>query len=126
MIKATKEFFTRYADFKGRTSRADYWWAFLGVFLITFVVYFICALLGADLNPSQPIDLGAYFSNIGNIIYVLYDLAFIIPIIAISVRRLHDINKSGWWYLLNCIPFVGEIVLFIFYLLPSVNEGNRY
>ena len=126
MVKATKEYFTRYADFKGRTSRADFWWACLGLVLITFVVSLVCTLLGGTLTSTENVDPATYFSNIGNIIYLVYCLVLIIPGIAICVRRLHDINKSGWWYLLEFVPFVGGIVLFIFYLLPAVNEGNRY
>ena len=126
MVKATKEFFTKYAVFEGRTSRKDFWLAVLGIALITFVVGVICSLLGANLNPSTDVDLKEYFSNVGNIIYVIWSLALFIPEVAISVRRLHDINKSGWWYLLNAIPVIGGIILFIFYLLPAVNEGNNY
>ena len=126
MVEATKEFFSRYTDFKGRTTRANFWWACLGIFLITFVVGIICSLLGGTLTATEPVDLSTYFSNIGNIIYIVYCLVLVLPSIAICVRRLHDINKSGWWYLLNFVPCVGGIVLFIFYLMPTVKEGNKY
>lgn len=126
MVKATKEFFARYVDFKGRTSRADFWWAVLGVFLISFVVGIVCSLLGGTMTATESVDPAAYFSNAGNIIYVIWCLVLILPGIAICVRRLHDTNKSGWLYLLNLIPFIGGIILFVFYLLPAVDEGNNY
>lgn len=127
MVKATKEFFTKYAVFSGRTSRKDYWLATLGIFLLTFVIGFVCQLVfGASLSYDESMDLGKYFSNIGNIIYLVWALALAVPEISISVRRLHDINKSGLWYLLTCVPVVGGLILLVFYLLPSVNEGNKY
>ena len=129
MINATKEFFTKYFDFKGRTSRANYWWAVLGVFLLSFIILFIAGLIfgtPAQLAENASIEeIKAYLSNGYVIVTCIWSLVLLIPSISISVRRLHDTNKSGWWYLLNIIP-VGGLVLLIFYLMPSVNEGNRF
>ena len=127
MVKDTKEFFTKYAVFSGRTSRKDYRLATLGIFLLTFVVGFLCSLIfGASLSYDESMDLGKYFSNVGNIIYLVWSLALVVPEISISVRRLHDINKSGYWYLLTCVPVVGGLILLVFYLLPAVDKGNKY
>ena len=60
------------------------------------------------------------------IISVLYSLAVIVPGIALVVRRLHDINKSGWYYFMACIPLAGPIIFLIYMLTDSVNEGNQY
>ena len=134
MINATKSYFTNYVNFKGRTSRADFWWAMLGIFLLTFIIAFIAGLIfgvpeaaTSYATPEEAMEfLKAYFTNGYVITLIIWSLILLIPSIAICVRRLHDINKSGWWYLLNLVPYVGSIVLFIFYLLPSVNEGNRF
>ena len=118
MIEATKKFFTHYADFKGRTSRKDFWLAFLGIMIISCVLGFIAGLVVG----SAGMDVDKASSAIG----LLVTLIVVIPSIAMSVRRLHDINKSGLWYLLSFLPIVGSLILFIFYLMPSVDEGNEY
>lgn len=134
MIKATKSYFTNYFNFKDRTSRADYWWAVLGIFLLTFIIAFIAGLIfkvpeaaTSYATQEEAMEfLKAYFTSGYVIVLMIWSLVLFIPGIAIVVRRLHDINKSGWWYLLNFIPYIGSLIIFIFMLLPSVKEGNRF
>src|SRR5689334_2064739 len=84
----------RYAQFSGRSGRAEYWWFFLANLIIAFVL----GILGR---------VSVTFA----VIYGLYGLAIIIPGLAVSVRRLHDINRTGWWVLIALIPLIGAIVL---------------
>lgn len=56
----------------------------------------------------------------------LFGLAIIVPSIAITVRRLHDPDRSGWWYFISCVPFVGGIILLVFTLMPSDPRGARF
>lgn len=114
MIEAYKKFLRNYANFNGRSTRSDYWWVMLCNFIIGFVLGFFAGLLG---------DNGG---NIFMTISYIYELAVLIPGLALSVRRMHDINKSGWTILIALIPLVGAIILFIFTLKDSVNEGNQY
>ena len=116
MVEAVKEFFTKYATFKGRTSRKNFWFAVLGIFVISFLLGIVGGILSSILNNQ----------NVTTILTAIWELAIIIPSIAMGVRRLHDINKSGWWYLISFVPFVGSIILLVFYCLPAVNEGNNY
>ncbi|MBD9149365.1 MAG: DUF805 domain-containing protein [Spirochaetia bacterium] len=103
-------FKNHYVDFKGRATRKQYW---LYV-LFTFIAFLILAAVVSFLGKT------------GNIIYTLCQLAILLPSLAILARRLHDTNKSAWWLLLNLVPFIGGLVLFVFALLPS-NEGeNRF
>lgn len=114
MVEATKKMFTNYANFNGRTSRRDYWLAILGYFIISFVLGFISGLIfGTD-------------KGVTSIVSIVFGLATIIPMLAMDVRRLHDINKSGWFLLLEFIPLVGSIILLVFACMPSVNENNNY
>lgn len=117
MDKASKDMFKKYAVFKGRTSRSDFWLAILAYFILTliacFTLGFTSGLLGED--ASFAISLSS-----------IWFLGTILPLLAMEVRRLHDINKSGWNILLGLIPFVGSIILIIFSCKPSVNEGNNY
>ena len=113
MVDAVKLFFTHYVDFKGRTSRKHYWLAVLGIILIAFVAGFVCGLCGMDEKTTTTVS-------------GLISLATLLPSIAILVRRLHDINKSGWFIFISLIPLVGGIILLVFMCLPSVDENNQY
>ncbi|UYM17088.1 DUF805 domain-containing protein [Endozoicomonas euniceicola] len=98
----------QYAVFSGRARRKEYWMFTLFNLLIAFAISFIEIMLGG-------------YGTIGS----LYILAVLIPAIAVSVRRLHDIDRSGWWLLIGLIPF-GSIVLFVFFVLDSKVESNEY
>lgn len=106
MIEAYKKFFINYANFKGRSTRSDYWW----VILMNFIIGFAFGLLG----------------EFGQTLSALYSVVTFIPGIALVVRRLHDINKSGWNYLLVLIPLVGFIIVLVYLCTASVNENNKY
>ncbi|BDR15545.1 aminopeptidase [Vibrio sp. STUT-A11] len=93
----------KYAVFNGRARRKEYWMFFLFNLLITIVLEIIDGILGTAL-------IGA-----------VYGLAVLIPSIAVTVRRLHDIGRTGWWALIGLIPILGLIVLIIF----AATEGNR-
>lgn len=113
MIEAYKNFFKNYINFDGRTSRSDFWWVVLANILIGIILPFIGKII--------PVLV-----SLINILISVYTLAIIIPGFAIGIRRLHDINKSGWFILLSLIPLVGTIIMIIFYVQPSVEENNKY
>ncbi|MBR4177716.1 MAG: DUF805 domain-containing protein [Bacilli bacterium] len=116
MVEALKEFFNNYANFNGRTSRKTFWLTVLGIFIVSFVVGFVAGFIGGVINNAM----------ITTVITSIYYLAVLVPSLAIDIRRLHDINKSGWWLLICFVPFVGSIILLVFMCLPSVDEGNNY
>jgi uncharacterized membrane protein YhaH (DUF805 family) len=104
-----------YAVFSGRAQRAEYW------FFVLFNVVVSFGLLVVDGV------IGTYNAQTGvGLLYGVYALGVLIPSIAVSVRRLHDIGKSGWWLLLLFIPFIGPIVLFVFFVLDSQAVTNAY
>jgi uncharacterized membrane protein YhaH (DUF805 family) len=103
----------KYAVFNGRARRKEYWYFVLFNFLADIVLTFIDRAAG--LNNESGFGL---FSGI-------YTLAILVPGIAVSVRRLHDTGRSGWWLLIGLVPFVGGIVLFIFTLQDS-KPDNQY
>ena len=104
------EFFGKYADFKGRTNRKSFWLSILGVFLLVFVAAFVLGFIGGLLGETA--------TKLASILVWVLELAIVIPSIAIEVRRLHDIGKSGWWILLAFVPF-GAIVLLVFFCMDS-------
>ncbi|UYW00475.1 DUF805 domain-containing protein [Flavobacterium agricola] len=104
----------KYATFEGRARRAEFWYFLLFNIIFNFVFLFLSlALVGATDNT-------VFF-----LIYLIYSVLIIIPSIAVCIRRLHDTNRSGWWYLLNFIPF-GSIVLLFMYCYEGDVGRNGY
>ncbi|WP_295315407.1 DUF805 domain-containing protein [Roseobacter sp.] len=120
MSLAVKTVLSKYATFSGRASRAEFWWWVLAVFLITLATQLIDAFLIA---PALGFDVGA--ENAGQPLSMLFSLAILLPALAVAVRRLHDIGKSGWWLLLNLVPLIGSLILLWFYTRPG-EETNQW
>ena len=104
----------RYADFSGRARRSEYWY----YTLFSTLIFLGVAILGGIL-------VGATESPLGIGLIVLLFLPLIIPSLAVTVRRLHDSGKSGWFLLLQIVPF-GGLVIFIFTVLDSEPQTNRW
>ena len=119
MIESYRDVLRHYATFSGRTGRAGYWWFVLANFIITFALY-LPALIAGSLGGSNPA------TSLLAIPVALYGLALLIPSIALSVRRLHDIGASGWWYLLIFVPVIGGLALLIMHVMASQPANNRY
>lgn len=96
------------------------------MFTLMYVVsIFVFALLLGVITAMLPGgDLGTFFIFIG--FFMLVALALLVPMIAIHVRRFHDLGYSGWWYLLSFIPYVGSLVVLVMMCLPSQEGGNKY
>ena len=105
------EGFKKYAEFSGRANRAEYWIFFLVNALITFFLIFLIPIIGL-----RPIWM----------IIALFCLGTFIPSLSVFVRRLHDTDRSGWWYFISFVPLVGGIVLLVFTLLPGTPGTNRF
>lgn len=118
--EAVKRFYKKYAQFSGRASRSEYWW----VALFLGVVYFVLSLVAAaDTNSFG--EVGS-LGGLASLLLVVFTLGNLVPSIAIGVRRLHDVNMSGWFMLLGLIPYLGGLVLLVFMVLPPKPEGARY
>ncbi|MBI4599958.1 DUF805 domain-containing protein [Candidatus Uhrbacteria bacterium] len=100
----------KYATFSGRAQRAEYW---------TFSIVNTTVLIGLTL-------IGESVNKIITNLAVLLGLAILLPSIAVSVRRLHDTDRSGWWVLIGLIPYVGAIVMLVFTLFDSKPGDNKY
>ena len=94
--------FSKYAEFSGRASRSEYWWWFLFVFLATMAA-----------------------SVVNDKVSALFSIAVMLPGLAVGTRRLHDIDKSGWFQLLFLIPVIGWIIL-IYWAAQEGKEPNRF
>ena len=104
----------KYAVFKGRAGRKEYWYFVLFNFIIGFVLGFIEGLVG--------ITTVMYFPVLG----LIYTLAILLPGLGVTVRRLHDTGRSGWWLFISFIPLIGPIILLIFTVDSSQEGPNQY
>lgn len=102
-----------YANFQGRTSRKAFWMHFLFLIILSITSFFI---------DYKILEVENDFGFISGL-FLLFN---IIPTIAISVRRLHDIGKSGWYYLIAIIPYIGWAISIYWYSKPSVRLTNIY
>jgi uncharacterized membrane protein YhaH (DUF805 family) len=105
----------KYAVFSGRSRRKEYWYFVLFVTIISIVLNIIDVLIGTYTRSS---GVGLLSS--------IFGLAVLIPSIAVTVRRLHDIDRTGWWVLISLVPLVGWIVLLVFNVQDGTPGSNRY
>ena len=104
-----------YAVFSGRARRKEYW------MFVLFNVIFAVALTIIDLVTglySKSANIGLFTS--------IYSLAVLVPTLAVSVRRLHDTNHSGWWYFIALVPLAGAIILLVFFVRDSEPTYTQY
>ena len=97
-----------YADFKGRARRKEFWM----FMLINWVISMVLAIIGGLIH----------FTLLGSI----YSLAVLVPTLGVGVRRLHDMGKSGWWYLICLVPVLGAIYLIYLWCQDSQAEANEW
>ena len=116
MLEAVTVVLRKYADFNGRARRSEYWWFYLAYILAAILV----AVVG-EILPSQNDQLGA-ISFLAAIVF----LGFFLPMLAVEVRRLHDIDKSGWNVLWFMIPIVGFILRIIWLCRRGTVGDNRF
>jgi uncharacterized membrane protein YhaH (DUF805 family) len=105
---AVSSVLTQYTGFSGRARRSEFWW----YTLFAFVVYLVVALVDAVLNTT--------------LLGLIVSLGLLLPTLAVTVRRLHDTGRSGWWILISLIPLVGAIVLLVFECSDSEPGPNRF
>jgi len=104
----------KYAVFSGRARRREYWIFLLVNFAVICVITMVEAMMGIAVGSPQ------------SALSILYGLAIFIPELAVSVRRLHDTGRTGFWLLIALIPVLGWIVLLVFALQDSEPGANRF
>ena len=106
----------KYAQFQGRANRAEFWQYAL-VYFVVAVVFMLLISLFANVSMLRMIFM---------ILYVIFMLAVLVPTLAVSVRRMHDIGKAGGWIFINLIPFIGGIWYLILAIKESEPGVNRF
>jgi len=112
----------KYADFSGRSRRKEFWMYNLFLVLIYAGLFIAGALLAAVTAKGSHSAAGLVFLAP----FYLFCLAMFIPSLAVAVRRLHDTGKSGWFLLIGLIPFIGSIILLVFYCMDSQPGPNEF
>lgn len=107
-VTAIKTCFGKFATFEGRAARSEYWYFILFMMLTSVVLGMVDAITGIG------------------VLSMIFSLVTLIPSLAVSARRLHDTDRSGWWYLLIFVPIVGVIVLLIWFAAKGTSGDNRF
>ena len=106
--EAVKSGFDHYTKFDGRASRPMYWWWVLFAILAAVAANIIDLIIGAP------------------IVSAIVGLGLLLPGLSVSIRRLHDTNRTGWWILIGLIPLIGAIILIVFYVQEGDASENQY
>ena len=115
--EAVKTCLSKYATFQGRATRSEYWWFALFMTLVVIAAMVVDFLIfGYD--PADTTSFG--------VVYSLVSLGLLLPSLGALVRRLHDVDRSGWWYFIVLVPIIGVIVLIVFLVKRGTPGTNRY
>ena len=112
MQKSIKICFKKYANFNGRASRSEYWWFQLFYIIVAFVAVIFDSMYIDNSQTMGPLEL-------------VTTLALLLPALAVTARRLHDVGRSGWWMLIF-ITVIGMIPLLIWYISVGTKSKNKY
>ena len=112
--EAVRSVLTQYATFSGRARRAEYWWFVLFNVIVSIVAGILDGVLGTG------------FGSGSGVVSLVVSLALLVPGLAVTVRRLHDTDRSGWWILIALVPFAGFIVLLVFTVMDGTRGLNRF
>lgn len=130
---AVRNFFRKYAQFSGRASRSEFWWAYLAQVLlllamaVVWVVAVVVVVTSAENSAGGQPNAGAVSMMFGLLAVIsLIGLALVVPNISLTVRRLHDTGKSGWYYFLSFIPGVGGIILLVLCAMEPDPSGAAF
>jgi len=124
---AVKRFFKKYATFSGRASRSEYWWWTLVSVAVSIILNIITGVgTAASTSASGLSQTSGPAFTFGTIVLIIWALATLVPSLALVVRRLHDVNMSGWLALIAFVPFLGALALLVFMILPPNPAGQRF
>jgi uncharacterized membrane protein YhaH (DUF805 family) len=109
--EAIKSGFSNYVNFSGRAIRSEYW------------LWTLFAIIG--MAVAAGLDY-AIFNRAEALFYFVFALAILLPGLAVTIRRLHDLDRSGWWIFLNFVPLIGVIVLIVWFCTRGTSGPNRF
>ena len=124
---AVKTCLGRYATFSGRARRAEFWWFALFVWGVSMVLSLVDSILfGSVTATTTPTSASFEASTDSPMLSGLFMLLVLLPSLAVSVRRLHDTDRSGWFLLIVLIPLIGPIILLVLFAGRGTEGRNRF
>ena len=121
--ESIKTCFSKYVTFSGRAQRSEFWWWTLFTWVTSMVLSGVDSVLFGTVTTY---DGGFEASTNTPILSGFFSLAILLPSISVAVRRLHDTDRSGWWYWIVLIPLIGIIVLIVFWATKGTGGPNRF
>jgi len=112
--QAVSRCFAKYTTFSGRAIRSEFWW---------FMLFTIVGSIVFDILDAAIFGMGP--GNVG-VMGAIFSLVVLLPSISVTVRRLHDTDRSGWWYWLLLVPLIGIVVMIIWWASKSSHGSNRF
>jgi len=109
----------KYADFSGRAPRSEYWWFALFYAVLICALYFLATITALAMRSAS-------LALILGLVIFLVCIGMVVPSLAVTVRRLHDVGKSGWFWFISLVPVVGSFILLYFLVQPSQPQPNVY
>jgi uncharacterized membrane protein YhaH (DUF805 family) len=107
----------KYVVFSGRAGRREFWYFALFNFLAVCILEIVGSVIGGLVGAGHTLGSG---------LALLYDLAVLLPALGVSIRRLHDTGRSGWWLFISFVPLIGSLVLLVFFIQDSQPSENQY
>ena len=121
LVASANSVLGNYIGFSGRAGRPEYWYWVLLVLIVTIL---LAIVEGAIVAPMLGFE--AFAPEAGQPLRLLFSLAIFLPSLVVMVRRLHDINRSGWWVFINLVPIIGLLILIWWLTRPSDPDTKQY
>ena len=122
---AIKSGFNGYFNFSGRSSRSEFWWWLL-FYNILAAGNFPALIFLLDQLPAYMNNFLFEDENVIVVLFFIIPVGLLLPSLAVQVRRLHDLDRSGWWILISLIPLVGAIILLVWACTKGTEGENRF
>ncbi|MCK9795080.1 DUF805 domain-containing protein [Isoptericola sp. 4D.3] len=122
---AIKSVFSQYATFSGRARRSEFWFWYLFLVIVAAVTGILLGIVGAASLDATTGTLGGAFYVLTSLVSLVW-LALLLPTLAVMVRRLHDQDKSGFFWFMSLIPLAGPIIMIVFYATTGTVGPNRF
>ena len=130
MVTTLRNYFSNAFNFSGRARRKEYWMSYLYVMIIAMVFSFAIGIVGGILGAILGEDIAGILVGIISVLYSIGSLVLTFPMFSLCFRRLHDIGKSGWWYLicmgLSLCCGIGSIIMIVFMCMDSQPGSNQW
>ena len=121
MQTAIRTVFSKYVAFNGRATRSEFWYWVLFIVLVSIGLSIVDGAVVAPMTGHE-----AFADEAGQPLQLLFNLFTLLPTLAVTVRRLHDTDRSGWWILLGLIPIIGNLILLWWYIQAGTEGDNQY